>query len=112
MDKFKRLETLKAFITFGCPISIFHLCQEKSVADQLPEGAIWENYYDPADVLGYPLWAINPAFADTLSRDVPIVVGGPLTKWNPLSHNEYWTDADQTEPIAHHIQFIVNASGA
>jgi hypothetical protein len=44
MDKFKRLETLKAFITFGCPISIFHLCQEKSVADQLPEGAIWENY--------------------------------------------------------------------
>jgi len=111
-NRFQRLDTLRAFITFGCSIPIFTFAKKTPVPITLPEGALWENYYDPADVLGYPLRAINQAFADTVSRDFSIVVGGPLTKWNPLSHNEYWTDADQTEPIAHHIHAILNGPDA
>ncbi|MBT4710389.1 MAG: hypothetical protein HOB82_02540 [Alphaproteobacteria bacterium] len=107
-NRFERLETLRAFITFGCPIPIFTFSKKNPMPITLPDGAIWENYYDPADVLAYPLRAINDAFAAAVSHDFPISVGGPLTKWNPLSHDEYWADPDQAEPIAHHIYAILN----
>ena len=51
-------------------------------------------------VLGYPLKAINSAYAATVNADIAINVGGILTSWNPLSHGKYWTDNDFTNPVA------------
>ena len=75
-------------------------------ASQLPDPgdvrnkAKWLNYYDPDDVLGYPLKVINRAYDDVVDLDKAINVGGLFSSWNPLSHNKYWTDDDFTEPAA------------
>ncbi len=37
-------------------------------------------------------------------------VGTVITSWNPLSHNEYWTDDDFTGPTAELMRDVVVAS--
>ncbi|MBT3397057.1 MAG: hypothetical protein HN423_07745 [Alphaproteobacteria bacterium] len=55
-----------------------------------------------------PLVTHGPYGSPTGALIILRSVGGPLTKWNPLSHDEYWADPDQAEPIAHHIYAILN----
>lgn len=69
--------------------------------------AKWLNYYDPDDVLGYPLKPINAEYRKVVSKDIAINTGGILTSWNPMAHNGYWTDNDFTKPVAKYIgQFV------
>ena len=102
-SSFSRFKTLRALITFGCNIPLFTFALSKVEPITLPKGAIWENYFDSDDVLGFPL---KPAsgYGNSIVVDKEINVGGPLTSWNPLSHNKYWKDDSLTIPIAHHIQ--------
>jgi hypothetical protein len=60
----------------------------------------WVNFYDPDDVIGYPLRPLNDGYESSVTRDVAVNVGGPLVSWNPMSHTAYWTDNDVTKPIA------------
>ena len=104
-------ETLTLMYTMGSPIAIWSLRYEDfgvpipvpspKLADHHPGLAgEWVNFYDPDDVIGYPLSTLNDAYGASVERDVAVNVGGPLSSWNPLSHVAYWTDGDVTKPIA------------
>ncbi len=109
---FEQMATLSGFVTFGCNIPFFTFAHEKvepiafpppALPGPLREKAKWLNFYDPDDVLGYPLKAINAAYARTVTEDIAINAGGLFASWNPLSHGEYWTDNDFTRPVARFI---------
>ncbi|MFQ5681874.1 MAG: hypothetical protein ACE5HC_01250 [Candidatus Binatia bacterium] len=99
-NRFERMRTLALIITFGCNIPLFTFAYQQIVPIRLPPGAKWMNYFDPDDVLGYPLKPINQAYRRTVSADKTINVGGILSSWNPLSHIRYWTDNSFTKPVA------------
>ena len=99
-------------ITFGCNIPLFTFAYEdvkpiKFPAEQLEDPARsksqWLNFYDPDDLLGYPLKPINDAYDAVVKSDLPINAGSIFTSWNPLSHGGYWTDNDFTNPVSEFI---------
>ena len=120
-NDFEQFKTFAGFITFGCNIPLFTLAYDPVVAINFPPPEIvgtplgakakWRNYYDPDDILGYPLKLIGrppaagggPSYDDVVDEDIPINVGGWLSSWNPVSHNGYWTDNDFTKPVAKFI---------
>ena len=90
-SRFAQFETMKLLVTFGCNIPLFTFALNEVVPISLPKGAKWENYFDSDDVLGFPLRPTS-GYENSIVVDKEINVGGPLTSWNPLSHNKYWTD--------------------
>ena len=99
-NQFESMKTVKGFITFGCNIPLFTFALPKIVPITLPAGATWRNYYDPDDVLGYPLKPLSTDYASTVEDDIAVNVGGFFSSWNPMSHTGYWTDNDFTKPVA------------
>ena len=117
---FQRMDTLASFVTFGCNIPLFvpaNVVTSKVQPIQVPSGPLkarnipdldkvagWFNYYDPDDILG---WPINPLYAKAgatpVVHDKAINAGGWLAAWNPASHSKYWTDNDFTKPVARHL---------
>ena len=79
----------------------------KFPAPGLPSGlkkkARWLNFYDPDDILGYPLKPINSDYRKVVTKDIAINAGGFFSSWNPLSHNGYWKDNDFTKPVSNLI---------
>jgi len=114
-DPFERMETLASLVTFGSNIPLFTLAlpDPKSIdfpPAQLPANlkkvAKWLNFFDPDDVLGYPLKPLSQSYGNTVSKDVEINSGSLFASWNPISHTEYWTDDDFTKPVAELIRDI------
>ncbi len=112
ISSFERMNWLSGIVTFGCNIPLFTFAYRKVVPIRFPPSRLaerykskarWYNYYDPDDVLAYPLKPINDAYSKTVYRDIPINVGGAFTSWNPASHMRYWTDNDLTAPVARFI---------
>jgi hypothetical protein len=113
------MKTLAGFVTFGSTIALFTLALTKfqgftfppdELAGNVRNAAHWLNIYDPDDVLGYPIKPLCPEYdGNSQIEDRAINVGGLLTSWNPLSHNDYWTDNDFTKPVAKLIEAIVSA---
>lgn len=104
---FENMKHVAGMITFGCNIPLFALAHSNLQPFKFPGQSLsaankakakWLNFYDPDDVLGYPLRQINSHYQ--FIEDRHINVGGMLTSWNPLSHNGYWTDNDFTKPAA------------
>ena len=117
LSEFERMKYLAGIVTFGCNIPLFTFAYEKIVpikfpgsglCDNLKSKSRWLNFYDPDDVLGYPLKAI-PAYANLVERDIAINVGGLLTSWNPACHNDYWADNDFTKPVAEFLGTFLKA---
>ena len=105
LSPFERLHWLAGIITFGCNIPLFTFAYEAVQAIRFPPTQLspalktlarWNNYYDPDDVLGYPLRPIGASYRQTVSKDIAINVGSIFTSWNPMSHSGYWTDNDFT----------------
>lgn len=115
LSDFENMQYLAGMVTFGCNIPLFTFSHTKLEPFSFPgprlsatekSKAQWLNFYDADDVLGYPLRQLSDSYKK-LVNDRPINSGGLLTSWNPLSHNEYWTDNDMTKPVAELIaQFI------
>jgi hypothetical protein len=116
-NKFERMQTLTTFVTFGSNIPIFTLAFEpvecitfppKDLDDNLKHVARWMNFFDPDDILGYPLDDIWDERNGTGKiEDFAINVGWwPLSE-SPLSHSHYWTDNDLTKPVADQIKKIL-----
>jgi hypothetical protein len=112
LDTFEQLGTLVGLVTFGCNLPLFSFGTEDpkaidfpgfAVSPELSQKARWYNYYDPDDLLGFPLKQISDSYDVAVNEDIPIDVGGILTGWNPASHVRYWTDNDFTEPVARFI---------
>lgn len=104
-------ETLSLFYTLGSPLALWSLRYgDFGRPIQLPDprlsqhhpalGGEWVNFYDPDDVLAFPIKTLNDAYARAVTADRPVDVGDLATSWNPLSHLEYWADPDIIGPIA------------
>lgn len=109
-NDFEKFMTFAGFMTFGCNIPLFTFAYNPIVPIKFPapeivgtplgDKARWDNYYDPDDILGYPLKQISDSYDAVVDADIPINVGGLLTSWNPASHTKYWTDNDFTKPVS------------
>lgn len=111
-------ETLARLFTMGSPIPLWSLRFRHppfGVPITMPDPGIWRhypaarcpdltgqwlNFFDADDVIACPLKPLNNAYREMVTADIAVNVGSPLTSWNPLSHNGYWTDRDVTVPIA------------
>lgn len=120
LSDFQKLKTLAGIVTCGCCIPFFTLAYKAEdiypisfpgdgLSDDLKNKAKWLNFYDPDDILGYPLKCINDAYSDVVTTDTPINVGGIFSSWNPLSHMKYWTDDDFTEPLTRFIESMIES---
>lgn len=116
----EQMRTLAGIVSFGSNIPLFTLGLPEVVAigfpgDMLPPAvaaaAKWLNFYDPDDVLGFPLKPLSPSYDAVVHADTEINVGGLLASWNPLSHDQYWTDNDFTAPVSKFIAQIAVAAG-
>ena len=111
-DKFRRLKTLRFLFTSGCNIPIFIAGKPENKIKPVTVNARgwnfrWQNYYDPDDVLGWPLHPINAAYRAAVAVEESINTGGLLNSWTPLSHSAYWTDADFLDPLEHGIRTLL-----
>ena len=122
-DPLTRCQTLAGLITFGSNIPLFTLGLEqvKPITFPPPGSALsapvraaarWMNYFDPDDVLGYPLREISSAYAATVHEDVSLGVGSLLAGWTPLSHTAYWNDAGFVDRVAGQVAAVAKAAGA
>jgi hypothetical protein len=111
-DKFYRLKSLRFLFTSGCNIPVFIAGRPKDKIKPVKVASSgwsfrWENYYDPDDVLGWPLHPINSAYKSAVHVDKSVNVGGFFTNWNPASHNEYWDDNDFLRPVEDGIRSLL-----
>lgn len=107
----ERGETLARFYTMGSPIALWSLRYPGfGVPVTLPRRRLarhhpgieprWVNFYDPDDVIGYPLKPLNERYREAVDEDRAVDVGSLLTRWNPLSHTGYWGDSEVADVIA------------
>src|SRR5262249_9289559 len=73
LSDFEKFKTLAGVITFGSNIPLFTFAYKPAKPIQFPHGRYrkdprckWLNFYDPNDVLGFPLKAINKNYAKTV----------------------------------------------
>ncbi len=112
---FERLETLTGLFTLGNNLPIFAASQHideihpidfpsPNLAPELQKIAVWENYYDKNDAMGYPIKPLNRYFQEHASlMDIQINTGGPLLSWNFFSHFGYWRSRKLVRRLASHI---------
>ena len=109
LSAFERMNWLTGIITFGCNIPLFTFACPKIVpisfppprlAKRLKSKAQWLNYYDPDDVLAWPLKSVNAAYARVVSDDRLINVGGAVIGRTPFSHLRYWSDLGFAREVA------------
>jgi hypothetical protein len=112
----EQLDLLAGVITFGCNLPVFSLAYDPVMAIAFPPPTLpaalkpvakWFNYFDPDDVLGYPLKPLSPSYTAAVTEDRAINAGGIFSSWNPLAHSGYWTDNDFTGPVAAQIAAVL-----
>ena len=110
----ERGETLTHLYTMGSPLLLWTLRYQnfdspiripaRTALDHFPgvDGE-WVNFYDEADIIGYPL-RVHEAYRKEGTVRVDRVVKAPVVKnWislGLLSHVTYWGDREVVEPIA------------
>ncbi len=97
---FMRLKTAQNLITTGCNIPLFVAGLEKRICFERPNPKFhWDNYYDPDDILGWPLQQLDQSYA-VIVQDHVVEVGRRWASWTPLSHSYYWGDKDIHQAVA------------
>jgi len=92
----ERGETFSLFYTLGSPIALWSLRFPRfGEPVRFPSSALahhhpglipaWINVYDPDDVIGYPLQALNSSYRAAVTEDIPEYAGTIFTSWNPHS---------------------------
>ena len=119
----ERAETLSLFATMGSPLALWSLRYPGfGTPIRMPPPSLvrhhpgvrgrWVNFYDPDDVLGYPLRPLSRLYAASVNEDRAVSVGSLLTGWNPLAHTGYWGDARVADAIAEHLAEIWRRSSS
>lgn len=113
---FERFETLTGLFTLGNNLPIFAASQHVDeihpidfpsphLSPELQRVAVWENYYDKNDAMGYPIKPLNRHFENNSKlKDKQINIGGVLTFWNTFSHFGYWRSRRLVRRIASYIE--------
>ncbi|MFC0250655.1 hypothetical protein [Massilia consociata] len=99
--------TCAGLVTTGCNIPVFVAAhKEMHIIPIAPPTTLfkWVNFYDPDDVLGWPLQPLSEGYRK-LVEDRAINAGGGvanllLRSWNPFAHNSYWDDDKVVDAIA------------
>lgn len=99
--------TCAGMVTTGCNIPIFVAAHKEmhiipiAAPTQLFK---WINFYDPDDVLGWPLQPLSSGYRMLVEDRAINASGGVasllLRSWNPFAHNSYWEDSAVVEAIA------------
>jgi len=114
---FERFETLVGLFTFGNNIPIFSSSSKieelapiqfpiPGTISRLEKFAVWENYYDKNDPLGYPIKFINKNYEKANVTDIQVGVGNILSFWNILSHFGYWTSRKLQRRVSDFIAML------
>lgn len=114
---FERFETLTGLFTMGNNIPIFSSAikiedltpidfPQKNTLQAMRNLAVWENYYDRNDPLGYPIKFINEKYESANLTDIQLGVGNLLSFWNILSHFGYWTSRKLQKRVAGYIEML------
>lgn len=115
---FERLETLVGLFTFGHNLPIFASSHDidslkpisfphQNLVPYLKTKAVWENYFDKNDSMGYPIRMINTNYENSAAKDIQINVGNPLSSWNLLSHFGYWKSKKLINRISNYVEEII-----
>ena len=116
---FERFETLTGLFTLGNNLPIFaasyHIDEilpiefpSPHLTPALREVAVWENYFNKNDSMGYPLKPLNDYFANhAILKDIMINSGGPFTSWNFFSHFGYWRSRKLVKRLASYIKLLL-----
>jgi len=116
---FERFETLTGLFTLGNNLPIFaasyHIDEIRPIefpspdlSPRLKELAVWENYYDKNDSMGYPLKPLNNHFQNqAVLKDIMINTGSLFTYWNFLSHFGYWRSRKLVKRLASYIKVLL-----
>ncbi len=106
-NDFLKLKSLRKLVTTGCNIPLFISGLKTRKCFKKPNTKFeWDNFYDPDDVLGWPLRQLDKTFE--FINDYDINAGGLLTSWNPLSHGQYWSDNSVLRPLSQSILFLLD----
>jgi len=101
------LANWRRFLTFGCNIPLFTAGLQKRQNFTAPSRDFaWHNFYDPDDVLGWPLRQLDPSYDSV--QDHAINVGSWATGWTPLCHTAYWTDDALLDRFAREIELSLS----
>jgi hypothetical protein len=99
--------TCAALVTTGCNIPVFIAAHKimHIIPIERPTSLFkWINFYDPDDVLGWPLQPLPGGYRELVEDRIVNANGGMasllLRSWNPLAHNSYWEDATIIDAIA------------
>lgn len=100
--------TCAALVTTGCNIPVFIAAHKiMHVIPIEPPTSLfkWINFYDPDDVLGWPLQPLPGGYRELVEDRLVNAGGGGvasllLRSWNPFGHNSYWDEPKVIEAIA------------
>lgn len=90
---------IRGIFTLGCNVPVFALSYDPIVAIDA-DGITWLNIYDKDDIMGYPLKPISDSYNEAVDADLEVNTGSWWSSWNPLSHNDYWTDSDVIQKMS------------
>lgn len=95
---------LANMMSLGSPLALYKLRHgsetdsfTKTITMQDPNGR-WINFYDPQDIVGYPIKELNEAYRNAVFHDKEINVGQWWNPWHfilqstPFNHNLYLKD--------------------
>ncbi len=95
-------KTLQSLYTMGSPIALWAIRHSPPKFGKPIAVDTWINFYSKHDVMAYPLGNLNELYRERrcnaekgvkpMLLDQQVCAGNILTKWNPASHNGYWTN--------------------
>lgn len=103
--KFLAGNSVRFIYTTGCNIPMFVAAHSNIPAIDAPNDRFeWHNFFDKDDALGWPLQPLSASYQSLVSdhsiNAVRGLIGWLFKGWNPLSHDQYWYDAD----VLSHLQ--------
>ena len=114
-----KLQRLRLLYTAGCPLPLYlgglDADEIEPIATDNERYQIrWCNFFDPDDVLAWPLKPINQAYHRAVAEDIEIKAAYGFWRrliygWNPMSHNEYWRAPCIHRILADDIRSLLNA---
>lgn len=117
----ERGETLTWFYTLGSPIALWMVryptfdapitLPGRARSAAAKRAAQWVNFYDPDDIVAYPLRTLNAQHHDAVDADEVVHVGPPLLGRTPVSHVAYLNSRRVMRPIARRLALLTRSAG-
>jgi hypothetical protein len=112
----ERGETLTWFYTLGSPIALWMVryptfdapitLPGRTGSAAAKRAAEWVNFYDPDDIVAYPLRDLNVEYRRAVDADQAVHVGPPMLGRTPVSHVGYFNSRKVMRPIARRLAML------